>query len=104
MISPVPVHCFSITVDRNSFGFKRNIYVCFVYYSPRYSGNNQNSDIDILESVSNEMSKYNLDRDILLCGDFNARTGCGVADFISNDDDIHFPVTENYLQGRNINF
>ena len=26
-----------------------------------------------------------------------------VADFISNDDDIHVPVAENYLQDRNIN-
>ena len=37
------------------FGLKLNIYACFVYYSPRDSRYNQNSDIDILESISNEM-------------------------------------------------
>ena len=56
---------------------------------------NHNSENDILESVANEMSEYNLDGDILLCGDFNARTGNGVADFISDDDDMHVPVADN---------
>ena len=65
---------------------------------------NHNSENDIFESVANEMSEYNLDGDILLCGDFNARTGSGVADFISDDDDMHVPVADNYLQDRNIKY
>ena len=58
-----------------------------MYYPTCNSTNNQNSNINIFESVSNEMSKYNLVGDVLLCGDFNARTGCGLADFINNDND-----------------
>ena len=60
-------------LDRTFFGLKRHIYVCFTYYSPRNSS--YNSDVDILDSISKEMTKYSLDGDILLCGDFNARTG-----------------------------
>ena len=85
-------------------GLKRNIYACFVYYSPRNSSYNQNSDVEIIESISNDMSKYSLDGDVLLCGDFNARTGSGVADFINDDDDIHVPVADNYLQDKNIKY
>ena len=75
-----------------------------MYYPPRNSTYNQNSNIDIFESVSNEMSKYNLDGDVLLCGDFNEGTGCGLANFISNDNDKHVRVADNYLQDSNIKY
>ena len=35
---------------------------------------------------------------------FNARTGCGVADFINDDDDMHVPVADNYLQDKSIKY
>ena len=52
---------------------------------------------NMLETVSSELNKYGSDGDLLLCGDFNARTGCQVSDFIINDDDLHASVSRDYL-------
>ena len=57
---------------------------------PRNSTYSNSSDADIIASVGSDLSRYSSDGNILLCGDFNARTGCKVPDFIVNDNDATF--------------
>ena len=92
-----------IKLDKDFFGLTKNIYVCFVYYSPRNSTYSNSSDADIIASVGSDLSRYSSDGNILLCGDFNARTGCKIPDFIVNDNDVHVPVSNHYLEDADIN-
>ena len=92
-----------IKLDKDFFGLTKNIYVCFVYYSPRNSTYSNSSDADIIASVGSDLSRYSSGGNILLCGDFNARTGCKVPDFIVNDNDVHVPVSNHYLEDADIN-
>ena len=84
------------------FGLRKNLYVCFIYHSPRNSTFINNFNEDMLETISSGLNKYSSDGDILLCGDFNARTGCHNSDFIINYDGLYVPVPSDYLQDSNI--
>lgn len=88
-----PIHRKGITVlkqskyliwmklDKSIFNFKRNIYLCFVYIKPY-----QSKDLSetIFSELQSDITIYSSLSDILISGEFNARTG-GLADFIQND-------------------
>ena len=76
-------------LDKDYFGLRKNLYICFVYHSPRSSNCSNNCNEDMLETVSSRLNKYSSDGDILLCSNFNARTGCHSSDFIINDDGLY---------------
>ena len=63
------------TRQRLFWSEEKFIYICFVYHSPRNSTFSNNCNEDMFETVSSRLNKYSSDGDILLCGDFKARTG-----------------------------
>jgi hypothetical protein len=64
-------------LDKSIFNFKRNIYLCFVYIKPY-----QSKDLSeiIFSEIQSDITVYSSLGDILISGDFNARTG-GLEDF-----------------------
>lgn len=76
-----------IKLGKDFFNFKRDIYLCLIYYAPKNLNN-------LLETIEYDITeKYSKKGDILLAGDFNSRTGTGL-DFIINDDTAHIPINE----------
>ncbi len=74
-------YCMWIQLDSAFFGFERDIYVCIVYVKP---GSAKLRDQYFTE-LENDIVKYKSKGNVILSGDFNARTGTE-RDYISNDD------------------
>ena len=62
----------------------KDLYIGFVYISPRNSSYATNNDYQTWEILYQEINRYQSSGNIMLMGDFNARTGLN-ADFIEND-------------------
>ena len=89
-----------VKLERDFFGFSDDLYICLVYYPPSGSAYTQGLDMDILDCIEKDISTYKMSGNILLCGDFNARTA-SEPDFIVNDDNSYSP-TYNYPIDRNL--
>jgi hypothetical protein len=90
-----------IQLDQQYFGLSRNLYICVIYNPPATSSYSIGLDYNILECLEKDMLFYNNSGDVLLCGDFNARTS-NCNDFISNDDNMYIPVFEQYKIDKEI--
>ena len=77
-----------VKFDKNFFGLNHDLFVCVVYYPPSQSVYMHNLSMDIFQLLEKDIVNYQAKGEILLCGDFNARTGV-LSDFIASD------VTEN---------
>ena len=80
-----------LKIDKTYFKLEKDIYLCAICIPPRSSPYAIKNVFDVLEDqvttfTSNEM---------LLMGDFNARTG-NYADYIEHDENDHIPVPDNY--------
>ena len=75
--------------------------MCAVYYPPNNSKYLNKDDIDLLEKLQHDISFYKDKGDIILCGDFNARTACNL-DYIPNDNPAYIPIHENYISDQTI--
>lgn len=94
----LPVKCSEyqwLLLDKNFFGWDKNLYVCFAYIPPQYSTYHVEQNIDFLELIERDISSYKNKGYVLLLGDFNARTASG-PDFIAHDDDNYLPLNEDY--------
>ena len=69
-------------LNRNFFGFKSDIFLANVYLPPLQSQKKINEDDMLI--LENEVRKYSNLGDVILAGDFNARTGL-LNDYIEND-------------------
>ena len=83
--------CFVwLKLDKNIFKISKNIYICAAYIPPRDSTYwIHHHDSDPYETLEQDIAKFQQDGEIILIGDFNARTGTKpdyVSDFIENDD------------------
>jgi hypothetical protein len=78
-----------LKLKKDFFQFKTDIYLCLVYIPPHTQNN-----IDILELMEKDIIKYRGMGDIILTGDFNARTG-NEPDYIKGDSASHIPITKN---------
>lgn len=82
-----------LKLDKNYFGFKNNVYVGCIYLPP-ISSNHYDDDMLNLE---NEINHFNNKGEVLLLGDFNARTACDI-DFIEKDSiDLNQFTNDNIL-------
>ena len=87
-----------LKLNKNYFRSPKDIYVGVTYLSPANSSYVQRQDIDLFGLVENEVVKYAALGDIMLMGDFNARTGNG-NDYIENDrSDMFIPLPDMYIQ------
>lgn len=71
-----------LKLNKDFFGFKKDLYLCAVYIPPQ---NSVHSNDDLLD-LESEVTKFSVNGDIALIGDFNARTGSNT-DYIVNDTD-----------------
>lgn len=59
------------------------------------------STIDIIEWLEKETAQFIKKGNILLCGDFNARTS-NAPDFIMDDDNLYLPMSSSYSVDKQI--
>ena len=81
--------------ETSFFNFKRNVYICLAYIPPSQSSYTQNLPADLLDNLEKEISYYSTCRDVMICGDHNARTS-STPDYIANDEADHLPVYQSY--------
>ena len=72
-----------------------DLYVAFVYISPRNSTYSKTLIKPIWESLASEISKFQLLGHCIILGDLNARVG-HTRDFIEHDEVKHIPIPESY--------
>ena len=82
-------------ISKNVLNLNSNLYICGVYISPEKSRYFENEIFDELEK---DIASFSSKGNIMLLGDFNARTGT-LEDFISKDkNNLIHDTTENCLQ------
>ena len=83
-ISILQKSSFSIwlKLEKSTFGLSKPIFLCFCYIKPYIS--KDESEL-IFTKLQTEILKFKEQGEILVCGDFNARTS-GLSDFIQNDE------------------
>ena len=79
--------------DKTFFGLSHDLFVCVVYYPPAQSLYAQNMGNDIFQLLERDIVNYQSRGEILLCGDFNARTGV-LSDYIASDLTEHLPLAD----------
>lgn len=84
-----------LKLDKSFFGISRHIYICFLYDPPAESTYSRQFDADIFSLIEKDISKRSKDGDIILAGDFNARTG-DEPDLIRGDSSNHTPLFNSY--------
>lgn len=78
-----------LKLHKDFFGLRKDTFLCTVYFAPK-------SNINLLELLEKDiLEKYGKKGDIILLGDFNARTGSN-PDFIIKDSTTHMPIDNNY--------
>ena len=70
--------------DKTVFGLTHDLFVCVVFNPPAQSLYAQIMGNDIFKLLKRDIVNYQSRGEILLCGDFNARTGV-LSDFIASD-------------------
>ena len=75
------------------FGLEKDIFICFAYIPPASSVYAKNLTYDLIDDLSEEISKFQSQGNILIAGDFNAKTSTE-NDFVSDIDDKHSPIHE----------
>jgi len=66
-------------LDKNFFSLDNDIYLCAIYITPLYSKNVSAKSADHFTLLSDSILKYSALGNIILAGDFNARTGAKFA-------------------------
>jgi exonuclease III len=76
-VKPLPItssELLWLKLSHSFFGFEEDIFICYLYISPRYSNFSVTSD-SIFDILENDVSKYSKMGKCFLSGDFNARSG-----------------------------
>ena len=91
--------CIWLKLDKNFFGFDKNLYLCCCYLIPQNSSTLTWNDINNCEILETEVLSYSQLGNILICGDLNARTGT-LKDYVVSDNDTStfqtIPLPPNY--------
>lgn len=80
---------FWFRLDKGFFKFSKDLYLCFVYISPKHSSYTLKTNCDkiIFEKLERDISKFSTMGDIVVMGDLNAHINKDEQDFILNDSD-----------------
>jgi hypothetical protein len=93
-----------LKLDKSLLGLSSNIFLWFFFCIKPYE-NKDKSEL-IFSELQNEALKFNKKCEVLICGDFNARTR-GLQDFILNDDVkenfVDCPLPNDYISDVSIN-
>ena len=69
------------------------MYQCFSYAPPSNSPYTQGLDYDVLQRLEDDISKFKLEGNVIIGGDFNAKTGREL-DFVLDQNDAHSPIVD----------
>ena len=80
-----------LKLDRTFFRLQYDLYICFVYISPKNSSYTirTNCDKHIFEKLEGDITKYSIIGDVMIMGDINAHISASEQDYICNEvDDV----------------
>ena len=78
---------------KSFFNLKKDLYFCFSYTPPLNSPYTKNLDFDVLQTLEEEIANFSREGNVLVGGDFNAKTGTG-NDFVLDHTDEHSPIMD----------
>lgn len=81
--------------DKNHFHLQSDLYLCALYMPPANSTYTRHLPYDILELIEKDLLYYKEKGDVLICGDFNARTADKL-DVITDDTSKYLPLFDSY--------
>lgn len=85
-----------IKLDKNCFGFQKDILICALYYPPITSSYSKKFYLNqLFDCIEKDIISLCKNSDILVCGDFNARTGIQDV-YIIQDDSKCLPLFDTY--------
>ena len=86
-----------LKLKKEFFRLKKDLYISFTYASPSTSEYAKKLDYNIFQKLEEEIPRYHAHGNVLLAGDFNAKTGIH-SDYVTDQMDDHSPVNliENY--------
>ncbi|CAG2232592.1 unnamed protein product [Mytilus edulis] len=88
-------------LDKNYFGFEKNLFICSMYIPPNNSSYTMrtNCDKQIFEKLEQDITKFSLEGNIALIGDLNAHINVSESDYITNeiDDSLDDFLPINYI-------
>ncbi|CAG2252355.1 unnamed protein product [Mytilus edulis] len=88
-------------LDKNYFGFEKNLFICSMYIPPSNSSYTMrtNCDKQIFEKLEQDITKFSLEGNIALIGDLNAHINVSESDYITNeiDDSLDDFLPINYI-------
>ena len=92
--------CIWLKLEKDFFGFDKNLYLCCCYLIPQHSSTFTWNDINNCEILETEVLYHSNLGNVLICGDLNARTG-DLKDFVPNDNENEssfetIPLPPNY--------
>ena len=91
---------FWIKLNKQFFNISEDLYICAVYDPPPGSSYSQRQIRDPLETIEENVIEYSKKGNIMLLGDFNARTG-NLPDYVMGDSDIIIPMyTDDTIPNR----
>jgi len=93
-ISKIPrpgAESICLKLDRHFFSLQKDIYLIFAYCSPSNSTVLRREGLKVFEDLNDLVSEVSEAGNIIIAGDFNARTRVE-NDFLSEDDNTHVPI------------
>ena len=93
-ITPLPVthsEYIWVKLKKSFFNFEKDIYICFIYNSPKNSSysKDRGNEPTVLELLEKDMASFQSSGETVLMGDFNAHISTRDKDYI--DDDSFMP-------------
>ena len=85
-----------VKLKKDFFNLENDIFLCFVYAPPESSSYSKSLDYDIFEKLELEISTHSAIGNVIIAGDFNAKTGTE-CDYVSDIEDQHSPINYNPL-------
>ena len=76
-------------LSKDFFGFERDLYISYVYFSPSNSSYIVRQNFDVFSILQRDITRYSVNGDLVICGDVNARTGTEIETF---EPDNHIPI------------
>ena len=85
-----------VKLCKEFFKYDQDIYIGIIYINPINSTFESSKNFDSYECLEKEITKFSALGNVILMGDFNARTSIE-ADYIIQDDAKYLPLDDNYI-------
>ena len=95
-----PAELLWIKLDRDAFGFQRDILICLCYALPANSTAQGALEGDIFDQITLDFCYFQdlfPDSSVIVCGDMNGRTG-QLLDYVECDHSTYLPLSNDYVE------